>query len=143
MNSKTSNIRIMNKNKKIKLFGGLFILTIVLFANLQISLNNDSMNRLLLLNSIESLAGGDAYTGYELRAGLCEDGTNLYRCEYMSSGSCINLDEDLCEPASSPAPHTNTVAYNKECALGGHTWFPTNCFKTCTRCRLTVSLCND
>ena len=129
--------------KKIKLLGGLFILAIALLANIQISLNNDSMNRLLSLNSIESLASTDAYTGYELRAGLCEDGSNLYRCEYVAKGSCINMDEDLCEPASSPDPYTNTVPFNQQCALESHNWMQTHCFRTCTKCHLQTSLCND
>ena len=135
--------------KKIKLLGGLFILAIALLANLQISLNSCYLERLLVLNSIEVLADSEgsgpegSYNGYELRAGLCEDGSNLYRCERGSRGNCTNLNEDLCEPASSPDPYTNTVPYKEQCALENHNWMQTHCFRTCTRCHLQTSLCND
>lgn len=129
--------------KKYKIYTFTAIIIAVIFVNLQISLNNDSVERLLMLNNVEVLANGDLYAGYELRAGICEDTTPLYRCEYTSSGSCSTLDEDLCEPASVPHPNANTVAPNDICKTLGHNWQTTDCFRTCLRCHFQFSTCND
>ena len=119
---------------------------VVLIANIHISMDSSSIERLIILNNVEMLAhgeGGGSYTGHQLRAGLCEDLTPFYRCEYMSSGSCTTFDEDLCEPASVHHPDVNTVAPNSTCKTLGHNWSQSYCFKTCLRCGLQVSLCND
>ncbi len=131
-----------------KILGATFMVAVmaILIVNIHISMDSSSVERLIMLNNVEMLAygeRGDYYTGHELRAGLCEDLTPYYKCVYTSSGGCEPFDEDLCEPASVPHPNVNTVAPNSTCQSLGHNWQQTNCYKTCLRCYLQVSLCND
>ena len=142
-------------NKKIKSIGGLLALTAILLANLHVLSSDKVMERLLLLQNIESLAEGENaandndpfnFNDKELGSFLCSDGSYYQRCvgaiEYGKN--CEPEEETYCpvgtEENTNVIAPGNTDIIQRSCSSLGHNWITSEIVKRCGRCGLTIRL---
>ena len=135
-------------NKKIKSIGGLLALTAILLANLHILSSDKAMERLLLLQSVESLAEEelemDRYK--ELCSFLCSDGSYYLKCTevFDEDKYCLPSQETYCpvgtEKDTTVTVPGNTAIIQSGCSSLGHNWLISGIVKQCGRCGLTIKL---
>ena len=135
-------------NKKIKSIGGLLALTAILLANLHILSSDKAMERLLLLQNVESLAEEelemDRYK--ELCSFLCSDGSYYVKCTevFDEDKYCLPSQETYCpvgtEENTNVIAPGNTDIIQRSCSSLGHNWITSEIVKRCGRCGLTIRL---
>lgn len=135
---------------------GIMAIAMVAFVNLYLVSSDKTYNRLLAFNEMESLAklefndyegeNWDVEYGKELRSFYCTSGNEYYKCVPGDTDDiCHLMDETYCGAGDTPDDNNPVTpgVVNNNCTKLGHLFTYTPCFKTCSRCGLTVSLCED
>lgn len=148
----------MKIKMKKKILSATFVAVAILLLNVMTLFSEDSMEHLILLQNVESLAGGEevssceslSFEGRELKSYVCSDGSYYSVCESSSSyNSCCNPDDETpCGVGTSPDDTAlnspgSTAIIEKECSQKGHQYVITRCYKTCSRCGISYNLCLD
>lgn len=127
---------------------GIVTVLMVIFANMYLTLSDNTFDRLLVLNNVESLAGGENPSfsnGKELRSYFCESGAEYYECMTGDpSDNCEYTEETYCSVGDEPVDNLVTPGVaNDKCKYYGHMFVDTFCFRECTRCGIKTYLCED
>lgn len=125
---------------------GIVTVLMVIFANMYLTLSDNTFDHLLVLNNVESLAGGENQkNGNELRSFYCESGAEYYVCMTgFPDDHCNYEDETYCGVGDTPSDDVTTPGLvNDKCKYYGHIFVDTFCFRECLRCGLTIGLCED
>ncbi len=137
---------------------GIAAIAMIAFANLYLVSSDETMERLILLQEIESLARDEgknctslSFEGKELKATICTDGINFYSecvdvADLMNEKCCTPEEETFCPVGTEPDPSIvtpgNANAINK-CYSSGHQFTMTNCRLTCRVCGTVFNTCLD
>ena len=128
---------------------GIVTVLMVIFANMYLTFSDNTFDRLLVLNNVESLANGEnpsfSNNGKELRSYFCESGAEYYKCMTgVPSDNCEYTEETYCSVGDGPSDNLVTPGVaNDKCKYYGHIFVDTFCFRECTRCGIKTSLCED
>lgn len=128
---------------------GIAAIAMIAFANLHLVSSDETMERLIMLNDIESIADENEYdilNGKILRSFYCESGNEYYECVYANAeDKCHYLSETFCGAGDSPAEGgtESSGEANDLCSNTGHIFSSTLCYTTCIRCGLTTKNCED
>ena len=130
---------------------GIVTVLMVIFANMYLTLSDNTFDRLLILNNVESLADPENpnhpqnNNGKELRSFYCESGAEYYVCMTgFPDDHCNYEDETYCGVGDTPSDDVTTPGLvNDKCKYYGHIFVDTFCFRECLRCGLTIGLCED
>lgn len=129
---------------------GIVTVLIVIFANMYLTLSDNTLDRLLVLNNVESLAHdenillSDRYK--VLGSYLCNDGSYYKKCigSLKYEEYCLPTQETNCpvgtESNTNVVNPGNTDIIAESCSSLGHIWNISADFKWCSRCGLKIKI---
>lgn len=136
-----------------KNFLGIAAIAMIAFANLYLVSSDETMERLILLQDVESLAKDEvdreimeSEKSKELRSYLCSSGSYYEKCVDVldSDAYCLFDWETDCgvsdEPDDNNTSPGDTEIIENECSSLGHNFTTSEMWKRCTRCGLTIRL---
>ncbi len=142
---------------------GIIAVVVVIFINLYLTSSDNTIERLTLLQDVESLANEEpdnnnyycpslSFEGRELYSYLCSDGISFHsECvdvpDLMQEKCCLPEEETIC-PVGTTIDPTIIVAGNaaiieSKCSLMGHIFTVTLCRNTCKNCGIVYNTCLD
>lgn len=127
---------------------GIIAVVAVIFVNLYLTSSDNTIERLIFLQNVESLAEEemevDRYK--ELGSFLCQDGSYYQKCISVMNHDkfCLPSQETYChvgtEVDSNVITPGNTDIIAKSCSSLGHIWNISADFKWCSRCGLKIKI---